>query len=111
MTLVMEESRSSLETKLYVMPKKNSALSWVFCLSWLTVYTSVMESTAETKPAPHTYIYSQTETPQHLLETLSKLVVEDKIAMAPVFFLLMLEYYSNNRPIGSILPLLMQLPK
>lgn len=79
-TLVMEESRSSLETKLYVMPKKNSAPSWAFCLSWLTVYTSVMESTAETKLAPHNHIYSpllHTEILQPLLGMLSKTVVED----------------------------------
>lgn len=57
MTLVIEESRSSLETKLYMMPKKSSALSWPFCFSWLTVYTSVMESTAETRLPPHNHIY------------------------------------------------------
>lgn len=58
MTLVIEESRSSLETKLYMMPKKSSALSWAFSFSWLTVYTSVMESTAQTKLATHIHIYS-----------------------------------------------------
>lgn len=52
-TLETEESRSSLETKLYVMPKKASGFSWALCFSWLTVYTSVMESTAETQAAPH----------------------------------------------------------
>lgn len=80
MTLMMEESRSNLEMKLYMMPKKNSALSWALCLSWLTVYTSVMESTAGIKLAPHNHIYSpllQTETLQPLLEMLAKMVVED----------------------------------
>lgn len=49
MTFETEESRSSLEMKLYVMPKKTSGFSRAFCFSWLTVYTSVMESTAEAK--------------------------------------------------------------
>lgn len=49
MTFETEESRSSLEMKLYVMPKKTSGFSRAFCFSWLTVYMSVMESTAETK--------------------------------------------------------------
>lgn len=51
MTFETEESRSSLEMKLYVMPKKASGFSWAFSLSWVTVYTSVMESTAETETA------------------------------------------------------------
>lgn len=42
-----EESRSNLEKKLYVIPEKGSRLSWAFCFSWLTVYTLVMESTAD----------------------------------------------------------------
>lgn len=56
MTFETEESRSSLEMKLYVMPKKASGLSWAFSFSWLTVYTSVMESTAETKTAPQIHV-------------------------------------------------------
>lgn len=59
MTFETEESRSSLEMKLYVMPKKASGLSWAFCFSWITVYTSVMESTAETKTAPHIHVCSR----------------------------------------------------
>lgn len=47
MTFETSESRSSLEMKLYVMPKKASGFSRDFCFSWFTVYTSVMESTAE----------------------------------------------------------------
>lgn len=58
MTFETEESRSSLDMKLYVMPKKASGLSWAFCFSWLTVYTSVMDSTAETKPATHVHVCS-----------------------------------------------------
>ena len=57
MTFEMEELRSSFEMKLYVMPKKASGVSWVFCFSWLTVYTSLMESTTQTKAAPHIHIY------------------------------------------------------
>lgn len=54
MTLETEESMSSRDRKLYVMPKKAaSGFSWAFCFSWLTVYTSVMESTAETEAAAH----------------------------------------------------------
>lgn len=52
MTFETEESRSSLETKLYVMPKKASGSSRAFCFSWLTVYMSVMDSTVETKAVP-----------------------------------------------------------
>lgn len=48
MTLETEESRSSLDMKQYVMPKKGSGFSWAFCFSSATVYTSEMESTAHT---------------------------------------------------------------
>ncbi len=57
MTFEKEESRSSLEMKLYVMPKKASGFSPAFSFSWLTVYTSVMESTAETTAAPHGHMF------------------------------------------------------
>lgn len=82
MTFETDESRSSLEMKLYVMPKKASGFSWAFCFSWLTVYTSLMESTAETKAAPRSGLQSLQNRQQHRLHLSSDnlMLHQDKLS-------------------------------